>query len=78
MLNRPPLLSILTIARSPRSVNTKNRWYDAAMSTSAVNHANEFVDFLNASPTPFHAVKNGAALLEKAGFKLIKVSIARH
>jgi len=75
MLKRPPVLSILTVARSSRFPNTKRNWYNVAMSTSAINHANEFVDFLNASPTPFHAVKNGAALLEKAGFKLIKVSI---
>lgn len=79
MLNRPPVLSILTVARSSKLPNIKKPHYCAAMSTSAVTHANEFVDFLNASPTPFHAVKNGAALLEKAGFKLIKVSIvARH
>ena len=30
--------------------------------------ANKFVKFVNASPTPFHAVRNAALKLEKAGF----------
>ncbi|EHA53968.1 hypothetical protein MCOR02_001664 [Pyricularia oryzae] len=34
--------------------------------------AHEFLDFVNASPTPYHAVASSAALLEKAGFELIK------
>ncbi|KAF2168846.1 hypothetical protein M409DRAFT_20861 [Zasmidium cellare ATCC 36951] len=32
----------------------------------------DFVDFLNASPTPFHAVRSAKLRLEKAGFKPIK------
>ncbi|KAL6866933.1 peptidase M18-like protein [Trichoderma novae-zelandiae] len=32
----------------------------------------DFVDFVNASPTPYHAVKSAAARFEKAGFQLIK------
>ncbi|KAK3898042.1 peptidase M18 [Staphylotrichum tortipilum] len=32
----------------------------------------EFLDFVNASPTPYHAVANSAALLEAAGFTNIK------
>ncbi|PTB66334.1 peptidase M18-like protein [Trichoderma citrinoviride] len=32
----------------------------------------DFVDFVNASPTPYHAVKSAASLFEKAGFTLIK------
>ncbi|MCY4178015.1 MAG: M18 family aminopeptidase [Endozoicomonadaceae bacterium] len=35
----------------------------------AFNH--QLIQFLNASPTPFHAVKELADLLEKAGFKLL-------
>ncbi|KAL0473464.1 aspartyl aminopeptidase [Neurospora intermedia] len=31
-----------------------------------------FLDFVNASPTPYHAVATSAALFEKAGFKLIR------
>ncbi|KAI6365376.1 hypothetical protein MCOR25_005389 [Pyricularia grisea] len=34
--------------------------------------AHEFLDFVNASPTPYHAVATSASLLEKAGFELIK------
>ena len=30
--------------------------------------ATRFVQFVNASPTPFHAVHNAALRLEKAGF----------
>ncbi|KAK4153752.1 peptidase M18 [Chaetomidium leptoderma] len=32
----------------------------------------EFLDFVNASPTPYHAVANSAALLDAAGFTLIR------
>ncbi|KAK5266581.1 hypothetical protein LTR40_014427, partial [Exophiala xenobiotica] len=34
--------------------------------------ANDFLDFVNASPTPFHAVKSVKERLSKAGFKEIK------
>ncbi|KAL7792538.1 peptidase M18-like protein [Trichoderma ceciliae] len=32
----------------------------------------DFVDFVNASPTPYHAVKSASARFEKAGFTLIR------
>ncbi|EQL00291.1 aspartyl aminopeptidase [Ophiocordyceps sinensis CO18] len=32
----------------------------------------DFVDFVNASPTPYHAVRSAAARFEKAGFALIR------
>ncbi|KAM4057116.1 aminopeptidase I zinc metalloprotease (M18) domain-containing protein [Hirsutella rhossiliensis] len=32
----------------------------------------DFVDFVNASPTPYHAVRSAGARLEKAGFTLIR------
>ncbi|KAK0763028.1 hypothetical protein N5P37_004011 [Trichoderma harzianum] len=32
----------------------------------------DFVDFVNSSPTPYHAVKSASALFEKAGFTLIR------
>ena len=38
--------------------------------------ANEFISFVNASPTPFHAVKAVKEKLAKAGFHEIKVSYA--
>ena len=31
--------------------------------------AHKFVDFVNASPTPFHAVQTASARLESAGFQ---------
>lgn len=34
--------------------------------------ANDFLTFVNASPTPFHAVRSARAKLEAAGFKYIK------
>lgn len=33
--------------------------------------ANKFVDFVNASPTPFHAVRQASIRLEKAGFQKV-------
>ncbi len=36
--------------------------------------ANNFLDFVNASPTPFHAVKSVKEKLTAAGFKEIRVS----
>lgn len=33
--------------------------------------AARFVSFVNASPTPFHAVYNAAIRLEKAGFRKV-------
>lgn len=40
-----------------------------AMSTSSqYAAAQRFIKFVNASPTPYHAVRNAAVRLEKAGF----------
>jgi aspartyl aminopeptidase len=33
--------------------------------------ATRFLQFVNASPTPFHAVHNAALRLEKAGFRKV-------
>lgn len=41
-------------------------------SKASLKRAEDFVDFLNASPTPFHAVRSAVQRLEKAGFKQIK------
>lgn len=35
--------------------------------------ANDFLSFVNASPTPFHAVKSVKEKLTSAGFREIKV-----
>ena len=34
--------------------------------------ATRFVQYVNASPTPFHAVHNAAVRLESAGFKKVR------
>jgi aspartyl aminopeptidase len=40
---------------------------------ASLKRAEDFTEFLNASPTPFHAVQSAKLRLEKAGFKQIKV-----
>ncbi|OJT10211.1 Aspartyl aminopeptidase [Trametes pubescens] len=42
------------------------------MQQSGPEAAHKLVDFLNASPTPFHAVQAATARLEKAGFQKVK------
>lgn len=44
-----------------------------AMSASTTAAATDFLSFVNASPTPFHAVKNVKERLGKAGFQEIRV-----
>lgn len=45
---------------------------------ASLKRAEDFTDFLNASPTPFHAVQSAKLRLEKAGFKQIKVCDCTH
>ena len=35
---------------------------------TAPQAASDFVSFVNASPTPFHAVRNASQMLDQAGF----------
>ncbi|EPQ59304.1 peptidase M18, aminopeptidase I [Gloeophyllum trabeum ATCC 11539] len=42
------------------------------LSSSSPEAATRFLSFVNASPTPFHAVHNAALRLEKAGFRKIR------
>ena len=44
------------------------------MTVNTAAAAKDFVSFVNASPTPFHAVKSVKERLAKAGFQAIKVS----
>ena len=39
---------------------------------SSPEAATRFLSFVNASPTPFHAVHNAAVRLEKAGFSKVR------
>lgn len=43
------------------------------MQRSGPEAAHRLVDFVNASPTPFHAVQAAAVRLEKAGFQKVQV-----
>lgn len=49
------------------------RSFGRMASQASLKRAEDFVSFLNASPTPFHAVQTSKQRLEKAGFKQIKV-----
>lgn len=40
--------------------------------------ANKFLTFVNASPTPFHAVLNASSTLEKAGFTKVRHNFMVH
>jgi aspartyl aminopeptidase len=41
------------------------------LATATPEAATRFVQYVNASPTPFHAVHNAALRLESAGFKRV-------
>ena len=42
---------------------------------SSPEAATRFIKFVNASPTPFHAVHNAALRLEKAGFQKVVIPL---
>ena len=44
---------------------------------TAPEAAKRFLIFINASPTPFHAIQNAAARLEAAGFRKVCLSLLR-
>ncbi|KAL2393175.1 Aspartyl aminopeptidase [Exophiala dermatitidis] len=50
----------------------KARFYSSLTPTNSTNMASGFIDFVNVSPTPFHAVKSVKERLTAAGFKEIK------
>lgn len=43
------------------------------LSTSGPEAATRLLSFVNASPTPYHAVHNAATKLEKAGFTKVRL-----
>ncbi|KAL6885041.1 peptidase M18-like protein [Trichoderma longibrachiatum] len=66
--------AIQSLASSTRlSIRTASSPFSTtALVMAPPQAALDFVDFVNASPTPYHAVKSAASLFEKAGFTLIK------
>ena len=46
--------------------------------SSAPEAATKFLKFVNASPTPFHAVHNAALRLERAGFQKVSDVLDNH
>ncbi|KAF4629148.1 hypothetical protein G7Y89_g9004 [Cudoniella acicularis] len=74
---KPILLFRLSVTRIPitlsRSYSTHPSLNMAPKQISAATaKANDFIDFLNASPTPYHAVHSAIQRLSKAGFEEIK------
>lgn len=55
-------------------LNPSQRLFSQAMMLypNAPEAASRFLKFVNASPTPFHAVQNAALRLEKAGFSKVR------
>lgn len=49
------------------------RLYSTMTAVTTKTAAQDFLAFVNASPTPFHAVKSVKERLSRAGFKEIKV-----
>lgn len=55
------------------SQQVASRAYSTMAPVSTKMAANDFLSFVNASPTPFHAVRSVKEKLNTAGFKEIKV-----
>ncbi|PSR94575.1 aspartyl aminopeptidase [Coniella lustricola] len=76
------MLSTRLLIASSRSVtvtaghltllNFRRNFSSSPFTMAPPKSAFEFLDFLNASPTPYHAVAEAVARLEAAGFKAIK------
>ncbi|PNY29593.1 Aspartyl aminopeptidase [Tolypocladium capitatum] len=76
MLARASLLFTCSLRPASRS-SLATASQTSSLSTSPPSmgpppSALDFVDFVNASPTPYHATQSAAARLEKAGFTLIR------
>ena len=56
------VLHILFLFLFPSPIHTMT-------TTRALDYAQDFVDFVNASPTPYHAVNTAKGLLKQAGFE---------
>ncbi|KAK1971519.1 aminopeptidase I zinc metalloprotease [Colletotrichum sublineola] len=67
--NKNPAITSLTVLRP---LHSHARFSTSARAMAPPAAALDFVDFVNASPTPYHACATAAARLEKAGFRKIK------
>ncbi|KAK1579459.1 aminopeptidase I zinc metalloprotease [Colletotrichum navitas] len=68
--NKNPAIASLTVVLRP--LHSHARFSTSARTMAPPAAALDFVDFVNASPTPYHACATAAARLEKAGFTKIK------
>ena len=61
----PPTLTLASVFTRQSS----NRFMSTIMTTAlGPEAAKKFITFVNASPTPFHAVQNASKTLDNAGF----------
>lgn len=63
--------SITRISRS-NTFGSRRNFSATSFDMAPPKSAQEFLDFVNASPTPYHAVASSVTRLEAAGFKAIK------
>jgi hypothetical protein len=73
LLTKIPLLHTLSRQHLQTHSTTLRHFGRMSVGKASLKRAEDFVEFLNASPTPFHAVHTAKQRLEKAGFKQIKV-----
>ena len=66
------LLPTLPLRSSARRLLSKSFSMAVMKHTKGPEAANKFVQFVNASPTPFHAVQVASSELDKAGFTKLR------
>jgi hypothetical protein len=69
----PRLHTSLSLQHLQANSTTLKQFGRMSVGKASLKRAEDFVEFLNASPTPFHAVHTAKQRLEKAGFTQIKV-----
>ncbi|KAI1821790.1 aspartyl aminopeptidase-like protein [Xylaria intraflava] len=68
----PPFAKPSHLPSIPFRLPSRSRFSTATPAMAPPKAALDFLDFVNASPTPYHAVHESVARLEKAGFTPIK------
>ena len=63
-------------ARAFSSDSGLKNFFRSMTQMSSPEAAKRFISFINASPTPFHAIQNAAIRLEKAGFTKVRGSLS--